>query len=117
MLADGTNTQASQTTNADLWLTLRGGSNNFGIAARFDAETCGQGPSWGGVIYYPIVTASEQLTAFYNFTKNSNYDDYSAIIQSFGFSAGQGSAAVNGLYYTKPQANPPALQTFTAIES
>ena len=116
MLADGTIVEASQTTNANLWLTLRGRSINFRIVTRFDLKTCEQGPFRGSVIYYPIVTTSEQLTAFYNFAKNPNYDSYSAIIQSFGFSAGQGSAAVNGLCFTKPYASPSVLQTFTAIE-
>jgi len=116
VLADGTVTDANQSSNPDLWIALRGGSNNFGVVTRFDLETFEQGSFWGGVIYYPITTASQQLAAFYDFAKNSNYDDYSAIIQSFGFSGGQGSAVVNGLYYTKPQANPPALQGFTAIE-
>ena len=44
VLADGTIAEASQTTNADLWLTLRGRSNNFRIVTRFDLETCEQGP-------------------------------------------------------------------------
>lgn len=116
VLANGTIIDANQSSNLDLWIALRGGSNNFGVVTRFDLETFEQGSFWGGVIYYPITTASQQLTAFYNFAKNPNYDEYSAIIQSFGFSGGRGSAAVNGLYYTKPQANPPALQGFTAIE-
>ncbi|KAL9126102.1 MAG: hypothetical protein Q9217_004802 [Psora testacea] len=116
VLADGRVVNANADSNKDLWVALRGGSNNFGIVTRFDLWTFQQGPLWGGVVYYPISTVPNQLEAFYNFANDSDYDDYSAVIQSFGFSGGQGSAAVNGLYYTKPQANPPALQPFTAIQ-
>lgn len=116
VLANGTTVEANKTSNSDLWIALRGGSNNFGIVTRFDLKTFEQGNFWGGIVYYPITTASQQLTAFYNFAKDPSYDDYSALIQSFGYSGGQGSAAVNGLYYTKPQPNPPTLQPFTAIQ-
>ena len=75
-----------------------------------------QGSFWGGVVYYPITTAPQQITAFYDFAQDPDYDEYTAVIQSFGFSGSQGSAAVNGLYYTKPQANPLKLQPFTAIQ-
>ena len=116
VIANGSVVNANENTNADLWIALRGGSNNFGIVTRFDLETFQQGSFWGGVVYYPITTASQQLTAFYNFAQDPQYDEYSAVIQSFGFSGSQGSAAVNGLYYTKPQANPLKLQPFTTIQ-
>ena len=116
VLADGSVVEANENTNADLWIALRGGSNNFGIVTRFDFRTFQQGTFWGGIVYYPLTTASQQLAAFYNFAKDPNYDDYTAVIQSFGFSGSQGGAAVNGLYHTKPSANPPTLQPFTAIQ-
>lgn len=116
VLANGTVIEANKTSNPDLWIALRGGSNNFGIVTRFDLETFQQGHFWGGVVYYPITTASQQLKAFYDFAQDPNYDEYTALIQSFGYSGGRGSAAVNGLYYTNPQPDPPSLQPFTAIQ-
>ena len=116
VLADGTIANANKDENTDLWTALRGGSNNFGVVTRFDIETFDQGPFWGGVVYYPIATASHQLKALYNFTQDPEYDEYSAIIVRFGYRQGHGVAAINGLYYTKPQVNPPKLQPFTAIE-
>jgi len=38
VLGNGTIINANQTTNADLWRALKGGSNNFGIVTRFDME-------------------------------------------------------------------------------
>lgn len=38
VLANGTIINANQTTNADLWQALKGGSSNFGIVTRFDME-------------------------------------------------------------------------------
>ncbi|KAI1878225.1 uncharacterized protein JN550_000407 [Neoarthrinium moseri] len=38
--------------NPDLWASLKGGSNNFGIVTRYDMETFPQGPMWGGYVYY-----------------------------------------------------------------
>ena len=116
VLADGTIANANKDENTDLWIALRGGSNNFGVVTRFDIETFDQGPFWGGVVYYPIATASQQIKALYNFTQDPEYDEYSAVIVRFGYRQGHGVAAINGLYYTKPQVNPPKLQPFTAIE-
>ena len=70
---------------------------------------------WGGIVYYPLETVPQQLTEFYNFAQNPNYDDECALIQSFGYSGAHGSAVLNSLFHTKPQANPPTLQPFTAI--
>ncbi|RYP80209.1 hypothetical protein DL769_002567 [Monosporascus sp. CRB-8-3] len=38
VLANGTIVNADQTTNADSWRALKGGSNNFGILTQFDLE-------------------------------------------------------------------------------
>ncbi|KAF7540345.1 hypothetical protein G7054_g1500 [Neopestalotiopsis clavispora] len=39
VLADGTITTANENVNSDLFETLKGGSNNFGIVTRFDMKT------------------------------------------------------------------------------
>ncbi|OHE93020.1 mitomycin radical oxidase [Colletotrichum orchidophilum] len=39
VLAGGKVSDANNTTNTDLWHTLKGGSNNFGIVTRFDMNT------------------------------------------------------------------------------
>ncbi|KAF2005170.1 FAD-binding domain-containing protein [Amniculicola lignicola CBS 123094] len=48
VLASGEVVQANKTTNPDLFVALKGGSNNFGIATKFTYPTFKQGPMWGG---------------------------------------------------------------------
>lgn len=107
----------SQDSHPDLWLALKGGSNNFGIVTSFTVISFDQGQVWGGQIFYDILTAPQQLQAVYDFTLSKDYDEYATIIQSFGFMQGPGSVAVNGPKYTKPQAYPPSLKPFTDIPS
>ena len=116
VLANATIINVNKDEYPDLWIALRGGSNNFGIVTRFDLETFDQGPLWGGIIFYPLETVPQQLTEFYNFAQNPEYDEECALIQSFGYSGAHGSAVVNSLFHTKPQADPPTLQRFTAIQ-
>jgi hypothetical protein len=116
VLASGQLIQVNQTSNPDLWIALKGGSNNFGIVTRYDMRTISQGKMWGGQVIYPSSTASQQLAALFSFNVADGYDEYASVIASFGFAAGVGVVAVNSLEYTSPVVNPPALQPFTVIQ-
>lgn len=115
VLADGCLVNVTQTQYPDLWLALKGGSNNFAVVTRFFFRTFSQGDIWGGSIYYDISTAPQHLKAFNKFDLSTGYDEYAIVIVSFGYSAG-GTAAVNTLEYMKPEINPPSLAPFTAIQ-
>lgn len=115
VLHDSSVVHASQETYPDLWLALKGGSNNFGIVTSFDVAAFDQGDIFYGQYFYALDTAQQQLDAFHQVAASPNYDEYVSIIVSFGFSGAQGSAAVNALVYTKPEMDPPALQNFTKI--
>ena len=49
MLANGTIVNVNRDNYPDLWLSLKGGSNNFGIVTAFEVETFDQGAC---LIYY-----------------------------------------------------------------
>jgi hypothetical protein len=115
VLADGRLVNVTQTQHPDLWLGLKGGSNNFAVVTRFFIRTFSQGDVWAGSIYYDISTASQHLKAFNEFDLSIGYDEYAIVIVSFGYTAA-GSAAVNTLQHLKPQVNPPSLAPFTAIQ-
>lgn len=70
VLANGSIVTASKDENSDLWLALKGGSNNFGIVTRYDFSAFEGGPIFGGVVTYPGTTAEKQLQAILNFGDN-----------------------------------------------
>ena len=117
VLADGSIVNANTLQRPDLFKALKGGSNNFGIVTRFDLKTYPQGQLWGGFIAYPSSTVPQQLSAFGKFMHSARIDPHAEIICAIGYVAAYKSVVVStGLHYTKPVANPPIFQPFTAIQ-
>jgi hypothetical protein len=100
----------------DLFLALRGGSNNFGIVTQFWFRTFRQGRLWAGVLIHPLETKDVQLKAFYDFCSRPIYDPHASIMQSFGLSAEQGTGCVNNIVYTEAEADPAIFEPFTSIQ-
>ncbi|RAH78668.1 putative oxidoreductase [Aspergillus japonicus CBS 114.51] len=117
VLANGSVVHANEQENPELRVALCGGSNNFGVVTHIQLTAIEQGQIWAGLAYYSFDTVDEQLEATADFSNADTYDDFASLIVSFGFSSTQGAALVNSLVYTKPEANPPAFQPFTAIPS
>ena len=117
VLADGSLVNANNNEHPDLFRALKGGSNNFGIVTRFDLHTYPQGDFWGGFITYPGSTVPQQLAAFAGFMQAEKNDPYAEVIFIIGYlDAYKSIIALNGLYYTKPIANPPIFRAFTVIQ-
>lgn len=115
VLASGVVVNANSQEYHDLWLALKGGSNNFGIVTRFDMITFDQGQLWGGSVYYDPSTFPQHLKALFDLDTDPNYDEFVHVIVSYGY--GQDTfIAANNLYYTKPVVNPAALRPFTSIQ-
>lgn len=115
VLADGKIVTANSTENRDLWLALKGGSNNFGIVTRFDVRTWKQDEFYGGVVVAPITTADAQLRAIANGA--INYDPHSAFIISFSWNqTGNRYAIFSNLQYTTADTAAAALQPFTTVQ-
>ncbi|KAI4141696.1 MAG: hypothetical protein L6R39_005230, partial [Caloplaca ligustica] len=118
VLASGEIVNANANINKDLWVALRGGSNNFGVVTRFDLRTFRQGPFYGGQVFYNISTVPQQLQAFSNFDRGEGYDENSSLIQSFAYTSGIGLAIQNSIKYTAPTAveRPATFQPFFDIQ-
>lgn len=104
---------------SDLFLALKGGSNNFGIVTRFDLKTYELGNFWGGFIAYPMTELQPTLSAFSGFMNPKNYDSYADMIFAIGYSNPGGVQSISlGLQYTKPVADPAVFKPFvnTAAE-
>lgn len=53
VLANGEIVVADEDNRSDLYVALKGGSNNLGIVTRFDLDAFSTGPLWAGVVLYP----------------------------------------------------------------
>ncbi|KAJ5124082.1 uncharacterized protein N7515_007907 [Penicillium bovifimosum] len=118
VLANGSVIYASASSHSDLWLALKGGSNNFGIITRFDLATFPQQQMWGGIVLYNYTDSQvdAQAQAFSNFMDTANFDsaaDMDLILnfENSGFEIG------NALFYSKPVANPEVYREFTSLPS
>lgn len=85
VLANGSIVVASETSNADLWRALKGGSNNFGIVTSFTAKAFPSANIWSGFLYIPPFEAQRVLSSFHEFVnrvvtndEGKVYDEYAA---------------------------------------
>lgn len=117
MLANGTITDANATFNSDLFVALKGGTNNFGIVTRFDIKTFFQGQLWGRAITYPETVFPQLAAAFTETKQPKNFDPYQALETSFLY-LGQLETylGVASLFYSKPLVNGSSLEPFTSIQ-
>ncbi|KAL8923180.1 MAG: hypothetical protein Q9208_004743 [Pyrenodesmia sp. 3 TL-2023] len=118
VLASGEIIYATASSHSDLWLALKGGSNNFGIITRFDLATFPMGQMWGGVIQfnYTKTVLAAQAKAFSAFMDPKNFDDAADMGIILGFQ-NKSYTIGNSLFYVEPIADPPTFQPFTSIPS
>ena len=116
VIASGETVNANAKENADLWLALKGGSNNFGVVTRFDLEAFPQGDFWGRSILYDDSTSPQLFQAFANLNKATGFDEYAALILSFSYVSSTGFTASGNIEYTRPVINPPTFQHFISAE-
>ncbi|KAF2142885.1 uncharacterized protein K452DRAFT_225838 [Aplosporella prunicola CBS 121167] len=76
VLANGTITTASCTTNPDLFKALKGGGANFGIVTAYTLRAHQIGQVWGGNLVFAADKTDDLLAAVRNFT--ANYPDEKA---------------------------------------
>jgi len=117
VLSDGRIVYASASSNRDLWLALKGGSNNFGVVTRFDLETIPQGDMWGGQIMfnYTQSTINLQAKAFNNYMAPQNTDTAAMMALVLVFqNPGQTFTVANALFHMKGVVNPPVYKEFLA---
>ncbi|KAH8586118.1 hypothetical protein B0O99DRAFT_695797 [Bisporella sp. PMI_857] len=116
VLASGAIVNANAKEHSDLWIALRGGSNNFGVVTRYDFETFKQSPFWGGSVYYFADSFPGQIEALVTEIKKKDATPETQLMISIGYTAQFGQVVCqNQLYYTQEVENPPVLEPFTAI--
>ena len=119
ILGNGKVTYASTSSNPDLWLALKGGSNNFGIITRFDVGTIPQGKMSYNLVNYNYTDASLQAhaKAFSDFIKPQNFDK-SAMMGMFVNYYGRGQMSLSdALWYTQSVQKPAVYNPFFDIPS
>ncbi|KAK3988689.1 hypothetical protein QBC44DRAFT_243013 [Cladorrhinum sp. PSN332] len=115
VFASGEVIYASAGQNKDLWLALKGGSNNFGIVTRFDLATYPLTGMWSGSITFPFTpdVVKSQVQLWHDYMRVENFDDAAdgglIIIYQGGF------FIVDTLSYSAPIVNPKAFANFTAL--
>ncbi|KAI9659177.1 MAG: hypothetical protein M1831_003759 [Alyxoria varia] len=116
VLSDGSIVNANETLNRDLWVALKGGSNNFGIVTQFTALLFPSNGLWGGFNYHPGFMGTRLLKAFHEFAEPKSYDEYASSILAFGYVAKYRSMAIaNNIQYSKPVKNPACFKKFNSL--
>lgn len=116
VLGTGEVVYASADSHRDLWLALKGGSNNFGIVTRFDLATYPQGPMLGGFIGFNVTQAvlDDHAKAFSSFMNPQNFDPLAVIEIDFVWAQGVWSLA-DAIYYLAPNQTPSVYEDFLSI--
>ena len=116
VLASGEIVQANEKTNNDLWVALKGGGNNFGIATRFDLRVFEQGPMWGGKLFYFEPSFPSQIRSLVDYLKNPQSETDVHICLSMGYAAALGSImCMNDIFCSRP-VKPKALEPFADVQ-
>lgn len=89
VLASGEIVNANEHENSDLWISLRGGGNNFGVVTRFDFRTFPQpGKFWGGSVFYFLSSWPYHVGALLSELRKKDAADPNAHVQlSIGYSS------------------------------
>ncbi|THH28905.1 hypothetical protein EUX98_g5277 [Antrodiella citrinella] len=106
VLPNGSVKTITNSSNAELFFALRGGSNNFGIVTGFTMKTYPQGQVWGGYITFTGDAAEQLKLATLKFMANVT-DPKAAVLSTFGYTPTANTSSVNLLlFYDAP--TPPA---------
>ncbi|KAL8870279.1 MAG: hypothetical protein Q9174_003638 [Haloplaca sp. 1 TL-2023] len=119
VLGDGKVIYASSTSNRDLWLALKGGSNNLGVVTRFDIATISQGKMSYNLVNYNYTDASLQAhaNAFSGFMKPENFDKSAMMGMFLNYYGGTQMSLSDALWYTQPVQKPAVYNHFFNIST
>ncbi|KAM7213691.1 hypothetical protein V8F06_010949 [Rhypophila decipiens] len=117
VLASGKVITVTQASYPDLWLALKGGTNNFGIITRFDVKTYASDGMWYDLVQYNYTESvlQAQATELSRFMKpKAGFDPDAMIGFFFDYVDGQFFLR-NALWHTGGVRNPPVYKPFTDI--
>lgn len=117
--ADGRIINVNAEEHSDLFVALKGGGNNFGIATRFDLKAF-EFPNamWGGNRVYLNSTTDAHIKAFVKFNEKTHKDPHANLINYYGYESATGQHIVgNFMHYTKLEPNEEMYKDINAIPS
>lgn len=116
VLGTGEIVYASADLHRDLWLALKGGSNNFGIVTRFDLATHSQGLMLGGYINFNVTLTvlDDHAKAFSSWMNPQNFDPLAVMEFDLVWDDGAWTLA-DAIYYLAPDLTPSVYQEFFSI--
>ncbi|RDW85408.1 hypothetical protein BP5796_03733 [Coleophoma crateriformis] len=116
VLASGEILNVNQDSHPDLFRSLKGGTNNFGVITRFDLKTFPLGKMFGGFMFSEASNLPQVYDHFAEFAASKNYDENAAWIQSFTFGEDYGFVSPSSLEYTQEDPDPEVFRAFRALE-
>ncbi|KAI0753246.1 FAD binding domain-containing protein [Daedaleopsis nitida] len=116
VLANGTIITANNSTNSDLWKTLKGGGGNFGIVTAYTLQAHPMGQVWGGNLVFPETKTAELLAAVTNFTLNYPDEKAGIIMTSEITVANAVHIWIMFLFYDGPEPPVGTFDMFTSLK-
>ncbi len=117
-MADGTLTNANQTSHSDLYRALKGGANNLGLVTRFDLATFSQGNLSVSSFVNDILQRGPVFRAFTDIISAPNFDVYTSLLVSFLYKSSSKAWTIsNSAVYTQPLLHPPVFDQLAAVPS
>lgn len=107
VLASGEIVNANATSHKDLFRSLKGGSNNFGVVTKIDLPLQ-DAKLWGGLLFTGTALRQTAATFFERFASSDRYDPDASLIQSNVFVNGTWLLSLQ-MTYTDPSATNPAV--------
>ncbi|KAH7041602.1 uncharacterized protein B0I36DRAFT_392705 [Microdochium trichocladiopsis] len=121
VLGSGEIVVADTNTNADLWVALKGGQNNFGIVTSFELDTFETGLLWGGTVYYSLDKRQTLIGAFSDFADKVDENTASSSILFWSWQPsvqstliGTSFVNVDNVVYDEPHEEFYAIQNLTS---
>ncbi|KAK0615335.1 hypothetical protein B0T17DRAFT_593042 [Bombardia bombarda] len=114
VLADGSLVNANAVDNPELFWSLKGGGNNFGIVTAFTLTTIADRQVWGGLKLYDIEYLPDLYTAMLEYQTAAEKDLYANLMLQ-GFITSSGAAVQLNLIYFKDEVAPAAFAPFYSI--
>lgn len=115
VLANGTITTASSTTNAGLFKALKGGGGAFGIVTSYTLAAHPVGQVWGGNLVFGAEKSTELLQAVRNFTQNYPDEKAGIILTSEITLSNLLHIWIMFLFYDGPTPPPGVFDAFTSL--
>ncbi|KAI1370474.1 hypothetical protein F4677DRAFT_351703 [Hypoxylon crocopeplum] len=122
VLADGRVVNANADENRDLWITLKGGSGNFGLVTRFDLEGIPLADPtnpvmWGGKMVWDISVIDDVIDTLVAFADNVESDLHSTSHILTGYASTIGWALMCSLDNIDNKPNETAFDGYMTIPS